>query len=510
MTERLPAAADRPPLTSSIAVLALAVTGLGLLATMPKMAVPMAIVGSAALLLGGAALVAAGRTPLHAAVASVLFVLATAATAAAVGAAALPLASSSTGTLAPETVNRMILAAAVVLSAGVGATGALVVPRAGSFARGGPPLLHTATASCVAMAVGILAVRSDTPGGVVTEFLGLLPGTLQLLDASSSPQLGGFLVLAGTGCLALAAAVVRIPLVPLAPRAGRERIAARSIALSSVLHAVGVLAGTIGLALFAGELAAGIDLVGVLPGAVRGPVESATASEFLRRLFLEATLVGAVAAGLAEWIHRFSVDDAVGALDLLGGAVGGTALAGALAFAAEDLFDRATAELGQELVLGLRLVVSNVGVETLFIGAALAVCGGVAAVLWLAGALAKLGALPDRRAAAVLAAAGFTLAAVIGGHLYRPTIQLFLVVGLAVVCWDVATYGQTLRREVGGGPATGRVELVHAGGVLSVGLLAAVGVFWARGETASIAGGSPVAGLVALIGVALVAIGLSR
>lgn len=510
MTERLPpATTERPPLASSITVLALAVVGLGLLATMPRMAPSMALVGVASLLLASAAVVAAGRTPLHAAVASVCFVLAAAATAAAVAAAALPLASSPTGTVSPDIVSQMILAGVVVLAAGVGATGALAVPRAGSFARGGPPLLRTATASCVALVAGILVVRSDTPGGAVDEFLGLLPGALQLLDPASSPELGGFLLLAGAGSLALAAAIVRVPLVPLAPRERRERLASRSLGTASVLHTGGAFAAAAGLALFVGELALGVDVVGLLPGGIASVVTD-VANEFVRRLLLEVAVVSAVAAGLAEWIHRTDVDDAAGLLDLVADAVGGATLAAVLAFTTDDLFQRATEQLGQEEVLALRLVVSSVGAETLFLGAALAVCGGVAAVLWLAGVLAKVGALPGRRAAAVLAASGLALAAVGGGHLYQPSVQLFLVVGLAVVCWDVATFGQVLRREIGVGPATGRVELVHTGGVLSVGLVAAVGVFWARGETASLVGGSPIAGLVALAGVLLVAVGLYR
>lgn len=496
--------------SSSAVGLLLTLVGLGLLARLPDMLVAVALVCVAALVLAGTTLIAAGRTPVHTGLASVCFVVAAGAAAVSVGAAALPHAGSPTETISVDAVNRMLLASVVVCAAGAAATGAIALARPDSFVRGGRSLLRIATTNCLALGASILVVRSNSPGGAVEEFLGVLPAPFQLTDPYASPALAGFLVLGGTAALALAAALSRLPVRPVTPRIHRDRVETWTLAASRPLHAVGKLAASAGVVLFLVAIGTGSDTVGALPGGVADVVSNIVEIEPLRLLFLEVTIVAGLAAALTEWVYRLGVDDADGAIDLLAGSIGGASLAGVLIVAKDDIFQEATASLGQTEVLALRLVTSNLGETTLLLGAAFAICAGLAVVLALVGGLASVGALPVERSASVLAASGLVTAAVIGGHLHEPSAALFVVVGLAVVVWDVATFGQELVREVGA-TATSRVAFVHAGGVLSVGLVAAVGVFWASGATASATADAPgVAGFVALLGVVLVAVGLQR
>lgn len=507
MSARPPALADRPPAATVAVVLVLAAACLGLLATRPDMAPAIGLVTAAAVVLAGALLAAAGRTAVHQALASVLFVLAAAVTAGAVAAATLPMAAAPTDTITAETLGRMVLASVVVLAAGAGATGALAVARAGTAARGAPSLLRAATASCLALVGAMLVVRAETPGGAVDELLGVLPDALQVQDPASSPAFGGFLVLGGVGALAVGAALVRLPLAPVAPRDSRRALVRTAVRVAAALRVAGIGGVLIGGAFLLAELVLGTDLLAAAPAGLDGLLSPAV-RDLPRWLLLEVAVGAAVLAGLTEWLHRLGADAGDGLLAIGASGLGGAALAAGLVVGAEDVLAETTAQLGKEEVLTLRLVVAEVGLETLLLGTGLLVCGSVALVLWVGGLLGTAGALPGPRGPAVLGAAGLTLAAVVGGHLHEPSVQAFVIVGLAVVLWDVATFGQVLGRDVGVGAATGRVELVHTGGVLSIGLGAALVVFLAQGETAG--AGSPTAGLVALAGVALVAVGLYR
>jgi hypothetical protein len=136
-------------------------------------------------------------------------------------------------------------------------------------------------------------------------------------------------------------------------------------------------------------------------------------------------------------------------------------------------------------------VVEFYGPETVVLGLtagvlALATVGIFALYLSFA-----LGFVSDRVAGPALAGGGLFLAAAFAGTL---NVSLWLVLGsliAALVVWDAGEFATTLGEEVGRQAKTRRVELLHALGALSVGVL---GAALATGLTRVLPAGSNPAG----------------
>lgn len=147
-------------------------------------------------------------------------------------------------------------------------------------------------------------------------------------------------------------------------------------------------------------------------------------------------------------------------------------------------FDPTSASRLAAVIAGLTLAVVVVGaifVATVapVVGLAVIAAAFVGPVLLGIGAGTSLigiegGVLPDRAWGPALAAAGLVLAAV--GLAGGPAVLTFACVGVALLVWDLSTYGLGLTAELGHLPETRRLELFHAVVAVGVGTLAVVGL----------------------------------
>lgn len=96
----------------------------------------------------------------------------------------------------------------------------------------------------------------------------------------------------------------------------------------------------------------------------------------------------------------------------------------------------------------------------------------IASVMAVVAASLKL--LPDRSGGPAIAALGLLVTA-IGVASVQPVVAFTCVAGAAVV-WDLSWFGMGLTAELGHRPETRRLELVHATGVLGVGVLAVISI----------------------------------
>lgn len=103
--------------------------------------------------------------------------------------------------------------------------------------------------------------------------------------------------------------------------------------------------------------------------------------------------------------------------------------------------------------------------------------------LWL---VFSLGFVRDRVSGPSIASGGLFVAVAFAGTLQIPFSVVLVGLLLSLFVWDAGEFGVALGREIGRRATTRQVELLHAGGVLSVGLLAAL----STGLLASVLGGS--------------------
>jgi predicted membrane protein len=238
---------------------------------------------------------------------------------------------------------------------------------------------------------------------------------------------------------------------------------------------------------------------GALPDAAYGLLVALTSSGGVRHLLAWVALVAgslALVAALARRSSQTSTQDLlVGYAPFLAGM---TVVAG-VGVAHRPILDRLIEFVAGRLKPPLTgyfrdasgRVVEFYGPETVVLGLtagvlALATVGIFALYLSFA-----LGFVSDRVAGPALAGGGLFLAAAFAGTL---NVSLWLVLGsliAALVVWDAGEFATTLGEEVGRQAKTRRVELLHALGALSVGVL---GAALATGLTRVLPAGSNPAG----------------
>ena len=150
--------------------------------------------------------------------------------------------------------------------------------------------------------------------------------------------------------------------------------------------------------------------------------------------------------------------------------------------------------------LSVGLAVLAGGVATLsVVGVPIAAgIGAVGLVLMAVGLVSAVRTLIE------LSGGAFGLAVVVGGGLGGSPAAVSIAALSAVVAWDIADHAHDLGQQIGRDGRTRRNELVHAGGSLVVGSVAAAVVY---GTFLGMAGGQPTTALAFLLcgAIALVA-----
>ncbi|WP_336037953.1 DUF7519 family protein [Halobacterium yunchengense] len=351
--------------------------------------------------------------------------------------------------------------------------------------------------------------------GAGTGLLGRVPGVARLLaDLVVSPTGGPvdvvvFVVVIAATARALAAGVDAAPLVELAPREHRLRVARASryavavclsvwrlAALSWTLVFVGFVAG-LSRSVVEGVPDPLVALVGAL--ASSGPVRVLALAAIAASVLVVVALKSArlVAGDHRESLRRVAPTAAGGVL----------AVAFGVAFA-DRVVARARRALPETARPALDDAAAAFGDPVLALAGLLAPLAGLAALLLLFAGLGRLRAVPQRGAPAAVAAAGLVLAAAAAGVQDAPREFVFGLVAAGMVAWDVGEYGVGLAAELDRGAPTTRAELVHAAAAVGVGALAYYGALFVHDLTRGAAAPSTGAALAVLVagGVGLAAL----
>lgn len=327
-------------------------------------------------------------------------------------------------------------------------------------------------------------------GALAATFVLVVLGSLSLAAAATTPATAAlgfsFVVVCSGGAAVLG--LRWLPIRQLTPVGHREAVAVHVARLRWV--AVG--------AMVAGTVLGALVLVHGLAG---GFEDMATRTPWL----------AAALEGLSSWL-------VVGPLAVVGGLVllaGGVAL---LARSAAARTDPQSAGRLAAVAAGLPMAIAMVVLVAIvlmfpiagFVLAPVVLLSPLLVVL-LAGvafAAAELRLVPDRAGGPALAAVGL-LAAAVGAADSFPLLA-FGCVAVALLVWDVSTYGLGITAELGRLPDTRRLELVH--GVLSIGV-AGVAVLLVAGldvlRTGAFAGiGGALPALLACVGALLLLVPL--
>jgi len=136
-----------------------------------------------------------------------------------------------------------------------------------------------------------------------------------------------------------------------------------------------------------------------------------------------------------------------------------------------ELIRRLPSEIEEQLRDATTTTATTVGESTavlLAVVLCLGVLAGLLAAVWLG---VRAGVLSRESAGSSLAGVGVFLAAVFAATIGAPTWLVLAGVAGSLVVWDAGRFGRTLAGEVGSGQ-TRRVELLHLGATVLVGLVA--------------------------------------
>ncbi|WP_121821812.1 DUF7519 family protein [Halostella salina] len=334
--------------------------------------------------------------------------------------------------------------------------------------------------SVVPLSLAAVLSMTSVLGALETAALGR-PVLGALWDALVSPEgsavrVADFLLLLGLACLAVRAALDRLPVVELAPERDRDRRARQAATARRVLtRTAGAslpLGVVVGVVLLAGPLPSG----GVALSVLEAATGIATAGVF-RTLLVAATVGGVVAAVAAELVLR--VRDAAAAdiaPRVVPAAAGVAVVLGVLVFTG-PVIERVRARTPVAVLPTLERLIEVAGRSAV---ALLAVAASVVLFTLLVGAVVALGRagfLTDRVAPVSLASGGLFAGALVTGIIGDGGIALYVGVAAATVAWDAGEYGVGLTEELSRRAWSHQGELVHAMASLAVaaaGVLAAV------------------------------------
>jgi len=365
-----------------------------------------------------------------------------------------------------------------------------------SAAQSARALATTATGVCLVVCAGFGVALFAVP--VLRAVVGPLLGGV--ITPTASPQaVATFVLLLGATLLLVGALVLRLP-VPVFVRGQRRmELEQRLESVHGRLSASGLfclLGGGLGFLL----------IPGLWDGVPTGVADSLVQVTSARppRVALSVVVVGAalsagaieglrrVRPGSVDWLVAFAAHSlggvvALGVLWLLGfGDIAGTTL--------ETLGTGNGADL-------LEQYLDDFGATAVVTGVVAATCGALAVLVFAGAVLGYANLLPTHSPGGGLAAGGLVGAATLAGSLADPSALLFLVAGVAVVVWDVTTYGRRLGLELGHGNR--RIELVHAGAAVVAGLGTAALTYGGFLVSGAVVPDTAVVALTALVSVLL-------
>ena len=392
-----------------------------------------------------------------------------------------------------------------ISTAGAGTTLALRQDLTGAAGRS----LTVTTGAVCATTGGVLAAGL----AAVSLFVGPASAATTraervLLPSSGAEALPSLVLLVGIACLAVGLLVGRLPIPAFVERKRRSEVRDRTERLSrgllyagTVLGAVGVVSGFIVPSVWAA-------VVRSVPGAVASAVGAIATAGPLRIALLGAIVAASGFVGLVSVLRRLRTESVRWLLRLGAHGTGGVLAVGALLFGGPSesigvlyaIYGRYDAEVEREVLASL---VAEFGAFAMAVGIVTVASFAVAFLVLFACGLSYLRVLPARTAGVVLAAGGLVGASVVAGELVGRSVLLFGVVGAAIVLWDVGTYGQRLRLELGRGSR--RLEFLHVGTVSVVAGCSVASVWGVLVVTETLdPRGTAAAAVAALVGVLLV------
>ena len=223
-------------------------------------------------------------------------------------------------------------------------------------------------------------------------------------------------------------------------------------------------------------------LRGLLPGPLYGALVALTGSAALRYLLVGASLLAGASVGATKLLRSTARTDARTVLVGYAPFVGGLAIVAAVLAVHGPVLDalvdfvanRLTAPLSGEFRRIAGQVEVFYGSHAIVLGltaTVLVVAATALLALWLA---FRLGFVRDRVSGPSIAAGGLFVAVAFAGTLDVPLVVFLGCLLASLFVWDAGEFGATLGSEIGRCAPTRQVELLHAGGVVGVGLLAAV------------------------------------
>ena len=391
-----------------------------------------------------------------------------------------------------------------ISTAGAGTTLALRQDLAGAAGRS---LTVTAGAVC-AITGGVLAA------GLAATSLFVGPASAAttraervLLPSSGAEALPSLVLLVGIACLAVGLLVGRLPIPAFVERERRSEVRDRTERLSQGLLYAGAVLGAVG-AVSGVVPSVWAAVVRSMPGAVASAIGAIATAGPLRIALLGAIVVASGFVGLVSVLRRLRTESVRWLLRLGAHGTGGVLAVGALLLRGPSesigvlyaIYGRYDAEVEREVLASL---VAEFGALAMAVGIVTVASFAVAFLVLFACGLSYLRVLPTRTAGVVLAAGGLVGASVVAGELVGRSALLFGVVGAAIVIWDVGTYGQRLRLELGRGSR--RLEFLHVGTVSVVAGCSVASVWGVLLVTETLdPRGTAAAAVAALVGVLLV------
>ena len=479
------------PRTSAGVTLALCLLALGTLAVYTGRYRLIGAAVGAGLCLSLAGVAGARESRISAAAGSLLFVAA-----AGLLAVAGVVVVASSDTFDPLAAPGQLGPLAFVVAVGGATVGVTSLRGWRSAPRSGRALVTTAVGVCLVVGAGsgftlfaapvLRAVTAPLFDGVVTP-------------AASPQTVATFLGLLGATLLLVGALALRLPVSVFVRGQRRMELEQRLDSAHDWFVASGlfcVIGGGVGFLLIPG-------LWGAVPAGVADTVVQVTSARLPRVALSAVVIVAAVGVaaieglrrlrpGSVDWLVLFAAHSiggivALGVLWLLGfGDIASTAL------------DTLGAESGADL---LEQYLNEFGATAVVTGAVAAACSALAVLVFAGAALGYANLLPADSPGGALTAAGLVGAATLAGSLADPSPLLFVVVGVAVVVWDVTTYGRRLGVELGHGSR--RIELVHAGAAVVAGLGTAALVYGGFLLSGAVVPDTAVVALTALVSVLL-------
>jgi hypothetical protein len=355
--------------------------------------------------------------------------------------------------------------------------------------------------------VGFAALALTPAGDLLDDALATVGETLLSPGPASRPHLTTFWLLVVAASFAARRLLRELPLAELVADETATAVEATVSTLDRLLSRVARWGLPLVLPFALVDYVVADALLGWLPAALAALLLVVSNATVLREGLVFLAVVGFVVGGVLWVVRRLSRVSTRRTAVALTPLVGGSLLT-LTAFLAPDAVldallstvgDLLPTEFGEEFVYLSGTVVEFYGPETVVLGL---VAGTLLVTCLVAVGLfvgTWLGFLSGRAAGAAAASGGLLVAAALGKTVGvgAPVVLGSIVVSLLV--WDAGDYAVTMGREVGRRASTRQTELVHTGGTLLVGVLAAGAVAALAGPVGRVALDPAVPSVLALV-----------